>query len=348
MGKKVATAVRSGPAADSDPILRIPVARKAHGPRGRAWFVDAVLIEQASGVVPAFLLRPCLHFAFWPAEVERLAERLETSLNRLLIHGFFRPLRDPLAIATVDEGKLSMRPPTAVVDLRETELARDDRRYLLEAEPWSLLLDEGPAELGLLEFAGMDPVDAALLALMDARGSPLGSGRARGAQLPEPRADLLDALLGAGLSRYDAGQRVAGLSSSGRGKPVSEEGLYALLESGRRARSRGRVPAPVLVPDPDSCTSNLVDWLRLPRTARLLRVVTGGTADNLHIGIAASHSINGWMESVHLPFFTAQVPISPERTVPPGLTPDDIDFPAGRMRVYGFAADKAELVARFG
>ena len=312
---------------------RIPVARMTEGPGGVDWFIDAMLVNGG----PAYLLRPCVRFAFVPSQVHRVATGLASSLAQLQL----RPkLRDPGslddAMSELDAG----REPTEILELRDPDVGAEDRREVLDATPWTLL-DQPPSALGMGELADMDRVDAALIALLDARRIGRGPGRRTGAGLPTPRADLVDVLVRGGLPPVDAASRVEqALRTSGSLTLM----LMRERETGVRARRRG--PRSVVVSDPDGRGVGLVDWLRAPRTARLLRVVMGGQVEGLHVGIADPPTLDGWMASRSLPFRIERVPITPGQRPPVGLPPEDIDRDAGTMTLYGFAATREGLVGR--
>jgi hypothetical protein len=102
----------------------------------------------------------------------------------------------------------------------------------------------------------------------------------------------------------------------------------------------------VVVPDPRAQGLDLETWLRQPRTARLLRVVTGGLEQGLHVGLADPPTIDGWMESRTLPFRVLEVTPEPGEVLPVGLSPDDIDADTRSMTRYGFAESDEVLRAR--
>lgn len=357
------------------PLGRIPVARAMPGPSGLDWMIEAVWADEAGTRLPAFLLRPCLRYSFvGDALADLAAGRLSPGLDRLLLRPGQPKLLDPLPFddvasepddpspeqVTIDlRDPLAFGAPAAVVekpspegssiDPQDPGSVEGDRRALVDTHPWSLL--EDPLEiLGMPELAGVESVAAALIALQEVRVSERTGGRTSRPSLPAIDAALVEALIRCRLPPREAAERARSSEISpparARGRGTRDPLTVAADTLAKAVRN---AQGPALVPDREAApTRSLVQWLRRPRTACLLRVVAGGgPVTHLHVGLGHRPTINGWMEAVDLDFHAAEVTLAAHRDPPVWLSPEDIDRAAGVMRVRGFAASQADLVARF-
>ncbi len=329
-------------------VERIPVARLADGPGGVDWTIEATWDIVDGRRVPAFLMRPCVRFAFVSAQAALAYNRRQADgLARILLRPGQPGVRDPRPLDWAEADIVAGRQRTAVNPDNAPSKSATARRNAILLEPWAVLQEPLRSSLGWPELAGMDAVDAAVIALLAIRGANPGAGRHVGHALPGPEADLVDVLVDAGLSVVDASARVARVPSV---DGAERRAVASLLEPSRQAgvRARQRGPKAVRVPDPSPArTSALVRWLRQPRTARLLRVVSGlCPVESLEVGIADPPTIAGWMASSTLPFHRVVVPLPAAVDPPRWLPPEDIDRETGCMSIRGFAATEANLVAR--
>lgn len=327
---------------------RIPVARVSPGPSGVDWHIDALLVGLGDHWVPGFILRPCVQWAFVSSEVARLRRgRGSSGLDRLLLRRDIDAPRDPRPLDWAAAELLDPVASRADIELRDPKPEAATRAFLRTAQPWTLLTGAGPDRLGMRELAEMDPIDAALIALLDLRPGTPARGRHTGRAVPRPEADLMDVLVALELSPQDAAARIEAVPRApGRPGTPSSSALLDARTTAARARQRG--PRAVFVHDTGAVgVLDLRSWLRSPRAARLLRVVTGaGPVEHLRIGISDPSTLNGWMDARSLPFHIVEAPLPPDRDPPITLALEDIDRDKNVMRLYGFAETEAELLAR--
>jgi hypothetical protein len=311
-----------------DLASRIPVGRLAQGPHGLPWYIDAVWASRGPLHLPCLLLRPCWVRACRGALVARVVEGWRPRrLDELLLRPRGSALCDPLPYGD-EGGTLTVGLPTEpLIDLSDPDLAPAERRLLLDAAPWSLLVDDHAAALGLGELAGMDPVDAAYAAIAVARLGPKRAGRGHGRQVASVEASVIDALVRAGMPAGAAVEVVRCV--------VGAAGTQPLMDGYRSAlRSRQGVPDPVLVPDPaPQGHRDLRDWLSEPRTARMVWVVACGRPKRLTVALSPDESFRGWVDAQSADLRSRTEDMDPGDEPPAGSAPEDLDWDGTRLRV---------------
>ncbi len=323
---------------------RIPLARIADGPSGLPWFVEAVWSNTAGRPErPALLVRPCWRPAFRPEVIERLRRGVAVgTIEDCLLHPTRPDVREPVAlphrggVATVEVE------PYPLLDLVDRAFGPEDRRRILDTAPWTLLVDDHAARLGLEELAEMDPVDAAYAAVLRIRLARQFAGRGPDRVLPTPAVSLVGALVVRRMTIASAAGRVANLTGAS---------VRALADGHRAAvRARRRGPVPVVVADPvHGGVTDLRDWVRMPRVARMVCVLATGRVGAVEALLSRDRTVGGWLARRSLPLVNETVETNREAEPPTRVVADDItrEGESQHYRVWGLAQDRDDLLQWF-